>query len=146
MNSWLRFWWYWLVIAICGVTIFSLSLVFLPDFMQLFFNKMFFSSSQAHSTFSGVAYSYIKFVYGVLGAVMFGWSVALLYIVAVPFRSGKREAWYAITASILMWFIVDSLFSISTGFWQNAIFNTTFIVFFVIPLIATYRNFQNNSF
>lgn len=135
-------WWYWLVVVTCGVTIFSISLIILPDFMQLFFNAMFFSLSQAHTTFGEVAYSYIKFLYGVLGAVMIGWSVTLLFIIARPFRRGQREAWYAITASVLVWFMLDSSLSISAGFWQNAVFNAIFLVLFIIPLAATYRNFQ----
>jgi hypothetical protein len=142
MNLWFRLWWYWLVIVTCGVTIFSISLVILPDFMQLFFNAMLFSSSQAHTTFGEIAYSYIKFLYGILGAVMVGWSVALLFILAGPFYRGQREAWYAITVSVLVWFMLDSSLSISAGFWQNAVFNTMFLIFFAIPLVATYRYFQ----
>ncbi|WP_193199869.1 hypothetical protein [Nostoc sp. MG11] len=142
MNLWFRLWWYWLVIVTCGVTIFSISLVILPDFMQLFFNAMLFSSSQAHTTFDEIAYSYIKFLYGILGAVMVGWSVTLLFILAGPFHRGQREAWYAMTVSVLVWFVLDSSLSISSGFWQNAVFNTMFLIFFAIPLVATYRYFQ----
>ncbi|MBW4687573.1 MAG: hypothetical protein KME40_21280 [Komarekiella atlantica HA4396-MV6] len=141
MNLWFRFWWYWLIIATCGVTIFGISLVILPDFMQLFFNAMFFSPLQAHTTFSNIAHSYIKFLYGVLGAVMVGWSVTLLFILVGPFHRGQREAWYAMTVSVLVWFMLDSSLSISTGFWQNAVFNTIFLVFFAIPLTATYMYF-----
>lgn len=142
MNSWFRFWWYWLVIVTCGVITFSFSLIIVPDFMQMFFDSMFFLSSPAQTTFGELAYSYIKFLYGLLGAVMIGWSVALLYILLRPFRRGEVEAWYAMTASILVWFIIDSSFSISTTFWQNAILNIVFLVFFIIPLAATYQDFK----
>jgi hypothetical protein len=141
MNSWLRFWWYWLVIVTCGLTIFGLSLVILPDFMHSVFNAIFFSTSQAQTTFSEVANSYMKFLYGVLGAVLIGWSMTLFFILAGPFRRGQSEAWYTITGSILIWFMLDTPFSLSTGFWQNAVLNTMFFVFFVIPLAATYRDF-----
>ncbi|BAZ53640.1 hypothetical protein NIES4103_63230 [Nostoc sp. NIES-4103] len=142
MNLEFRLWWYWLIIVTSGVTIFSISLVILPDFMQLFFNAMFFSHSQAHTSFSEVAYCYIKFLYGVLGAVMVGWNITLLFILTGPFLRRQREAWYAMTVSVLVWFMLDSSFSMSAGFWQNAVFNTMFIVFFAIPLVATYRYFQ----
>ncbi|TAF06639.1 MAG: hypothetical protein EAZ77_11865 [Nostocales cyanobacterium] len=141
MNSWFRFWWYWLIITTCGLTIFSLSLVIFPDFMQSVFNAIFFSTSQAQTTFSEVANSYIKFICGLLGAVMIGWSVTLFLILAGPFRRRQIEAWYAITGSILIWFMVDSSFSLSTGFWQNAVLNMIFFVFFGIPLAVTYRDF-----
>jgi uncharacterized membrane protein YhaH (DUF805 family) len=110
LNSWFRFWWYWLVIVIFGLIIFSLSLIFTPDFMQNFFDVMFSSSIPPHTTFDDAAYSYIKFLYGLLGAVMIGWIVALFYILLHPFRRGEIEGWFAMTASILVWFTIDSSF------------------------------------
>lgn len=142
LNSWFRFWWYWLIIVTCGVIIFSLSLIFTPDFMQKLFDAMFSATIPAHNTFDDAAYYYIKFLYGLLGAVMIGWSMALLYILFKPFFRGETEGWLAMTASILVWFTVDSSFSLSMGFWQNAVLNAIFLVFFAIPLAATYQSFK----
>ncbi|QLE55896.1 hypothetical protein [Nostoc sp. TCL26-01] len=141
-RSWFRFWWYWLIIVTCGVIFFSFSLIIAPDFMQIFFDAIFFPASSTHTIFNEVASSYIKFLYGLLGAVMMGWSVALLYILLKPFCRQEDEAWYAMTASIVVWFIIDSSFSISTGFWQNAVLNMIFLLFFMIPLAATYQDFK----
>lgn len=142
LNSWLRFWWYWLIIVICGLIIFSLSLILTPDFMQQFFDTIFSSTIPAHTTFDDAAYSYIKFLYGLLGAVMIGWSVTLFYILAQPFRRGEIEGWFAMIASILVWFTIDSSFSLSKGFWQNAVLNVTFLGLLAIPLAATYQSFK----
>ncbi len=134
-----RFWWRWLVAVTCGVLAFGLSLVLLPDVMQRFFNTLIFSSSDAPTTFSDEATRYVTFVCGVLGAVMVGWAVALLYILRVPFRREARSAWYAITLSIGIWFVIDSAFTIYTGYVGNLILNIPFFVLFIIPLFATFN-------
>ena len=58
-----------------------------------------------------------------------------------PPPSRSREGWFTITVSVLAWFIPDTAFSLWSGFWQNAVFNTVFVVLFAIPLAATYRAF-----
>lgn len=141
MNQRFQFWWYWLIVACCGVIVFSVSLLIFPDLMYQFFNTLFFSFSQTKTAFSELSSLYIKFVYGVLGAVMVGWSVSLLFIIIGPFHNKQLQAWQSITVSMLTWFILDSSFSIIVGFWQNAILNIIFLVFFLIPLAFTYQDF-----
>lgn len=128
-----------------GVVLFSLALIFLPGVMQSFFNWMLFSGSRSNASFSDKAVSYLTFVYGVLGAVMIGWMVSFFFILIGPFRRGEREGWQTLTASITIWFVVDSTFSLSAGFFENAIFNILFFVLFIIPLAATYRFFHSPS-
>ncbi len=142
MNTQFRFWWHWLVVVACGVLVFSVALVTLPDLMYLLFNLLFFSASQAQLAFSEGATTYIKFVYGVLGAVMVGWSVLMLLTLVGPFRRRQREAWLSLAASLTIWFVVDSGYSVLTGFWQNAALNVAFFAGFAVPLVATYRFFR----
>ncbi len=134
------FWWRWLMLVTVGVLLFSLGFILLPDVMQSLFNWMFFAAPQAR--FDAEATHYLKFTYGVLGAVMAGWMVTLLSILLRSFRRGEREAWDTITLSMLVWFVIDTLFSLSMGFPQNAVFNGLFFVLFAIPLGATYRQFR----
>jgi hypothetical protein len=146
VNRQLDFWWYWLIIVASGVIVFSFSMVIAPNLVQqLLFDTMFFSSAQMQTIFGNTAASYILFMYRVLGAVMIGWMISLLFILAGSFRQGERQGWYAVTASIMVWFLIDSGFSISTGFWQNAVFNVIFFVLFIIPLAATYHHFNDIS-
>lgn len=133
------FWWYWLVLVILGVILFSLAFVLLPDGMQGMFKFMFFASPEPR--FGQEVVGYLKFVYGVLGAVMAGWMVTLLSIVMRSFRRGEREAWNTITISITVWFMIDTAWSIIMGFPQNAVFNLLFLVLFAIPLAATRQQF-----
>jgi hypothetical protein len=136
-------WWYWLIFVTCSVIVFSLGMVIAPNLVQeRLFDAMFFSSAQMQSILSNAAVSYILFTYRVLGAVMIGWMISLLFILVGSFRRGQREGWYAITGSIAVWFLLDSGFSILVGYWQNAVFNVIFFVLFIIPLAAISNRFK----
>jgi hypothetical protein len=137
-------WWYWLIFAAFSVIVFSLGMVIAPNLVQeKLFDAMFFSSTQIQTVLSNTAVSYILFTYRVLGAVMVGWMISLLFILAGSFRRGQREGWVAMTGSIAVWFLLDSGVSISVGYWQNAVFNVIFFVLFIIPLAATFYRFND---
>ena len=88
--------------------------------------------------------AYITVVHGVLGAVMFGWGMSLLLVLLRFFQQGRREGWLILSASVTAWFVPDTLFSLWTGFWQNAVLNLVFALLFAIPLVATYGVFKND--
>ena len=52
---------------------------------------------------------------GVLGAVMVGWGVALLFVLVGPFRRLSAPAWRSLVVSILAWFVPDTMYSLSAG-------------------------------
>ena len=134
-TLWLR----WLQIVIIGTALFGLAFIVAPSLMEAFFNLLFFSD--AAPRFAADANEYMKFAYGVLGAVMVGWMVSLWLVAKGAFRRGEREGWLTLTASLLIWFVVDSAWSVSVGYWQNAALNTAMLILFAIPLAATYRQF-----
>ncbi len=142
MDQKLNFWWRWLVIATCAILVFGLSMVLLPESTQKLFNYIYLSSPHGSPPFGESATSYITFISAVLGAVMSGWSVALLYVLFGPFRRREIEGWRTLTVSLVAWFIPDTAFSLWSGFWQNAVLNAIIFVLFVIPLAATYEMFK----
>jgi hypothetical protein len=133
-----QFWWRWLVAVTGGVMVFSLSLILLPQTIQSIFNPFFFPPS---TRFDADASRYINFLYALLGAVMIGWMVTVLFVLMGAFRRGERAAWNAVTLSIVTWYLIDSSVSILSGFAANAVLNTVFLALFIIPLAATYRQF-----
>jgi len=137
------FWWNWLVCVNVIVMLFGLSMVLLPSFMRQFFSLALYVTPLKIDTFDGPAIAYVTLVHGVLGATMFGWGMALMSILFDSFRQGKMAGWLGITFSITAWFIPDTLFSLWTGFWQNAGLNAIFALLFVVPLAATYRAFRS---
>lgn len=136
------FWMYWLVSASAIVMLFGLGMVLLPGFIQQFFSLALYGTPLKIASFDGPAIAYITVLHGVLGATMFGWGVSLMVILFTLFRQGKLAGWWGLVLSIMAWFIPDTLFSLWTGFWQNAILNLGFVVLFALPLAATYRAFR----
>ncbi len=136
------FWWRLLVVITIGVALFGLGFIVLQDVMQGLFNWMFFSTSRLNESFSPEAAGYLKFTFGVLGAVMVGWMVVILRLLLGGFRRGEREAWDTIALSMVIWYGVDTAFSLAMGYPANAIFNTLVLIGFAIPLGATYRQFH----
>jgi ABC-type multidrug transport system fused ATPase/permease subunit len=130
------FWSKVLLVVIVGTLLFSLSIVFLPQIIQPIFNLIIFNTTE--SPFDREATRYIVFVFGVLGAVMVGWMVALLYLA----RRGGREAWQAITVSLVVWYLIDSGFSLYSGYGANAVLNTVIMVAFAVPLVMLYRGLE----
>jgi hypothetical protein len=133
------FWRRWLVVVTVGVALFGLALVVAPAFARQVFGLLIFASPTGIEALGVSAGPYIGLVHGVLGATMFGWAVALLLIVLGPFARGDREGWRMLAASVTAWFVVDTAFSLWTGFWPNAVLNAGFAILFAIPLAMTYR-------
>jgi hypothetical protein len=136
------FWWRWLLMVTVGVMLFGIAMIALPALTLRFFGLLLYSSADTLSTFGAPATAYITLVHGVLGAVMFGWGVALFYILLGSFRRGSREGWLMLVASLAAWFVPDTAFSLWSGFWPNAVLNGVIAVLYIIPLAASYRAFK----
>lgn len=130
------FWRRWLLVVAAGSAVFALSMVLAPGPIEEFFNWMIFGDSARPSGFSDEAADYIRFAYGVMGAVMFGWMVLIAAVIAGPMRRDENWAWTAVGASFALWYVVDTGHSLATGYPENAAFNTVFAVAFAVPLIA----------
>lgn len=138
------FWVRWLVVVTLGVMVFGLLLVVAPGLAREGFSLLIYGDGQQIATFGSRATQYIGLVHAVLGAVMFGWGVALLLVVRGLFARGTREGWQIVAVSVAAWFVPDTTFSLWSGFWQNAVLNLVFITLFAIPLAATYQGFHRS--
>jgi hypothetical protein len=112
-------------------------MVLMPDFTRRLFSWLIFAAPDRIGAFGDSAVGYIGLSHGVLGAVMFGWGTALLFILLGPFKRGSREAWLTLVVSLAAWYVPDTAFSFLSGFWQNAVLNTALAALLVIPLVAT---------
>jgi hypothetical protein len=89
----------------------------------------------------------MRFSLAILGAVTIGWSLTLMAVIQIANQLEKRVSksiWTGMTASIAIWYVVDSILSIATGFWLNAVSNTIFSATFLIPVIRSgvLRNYE----
>lgn len=137
-----RLWYWWLVVAVSGTIACSLLPLVAPEIARRLLSALVFGGAMQAYAFSATAMHYITFINGVVGAVMVGWSVALLLIIVGPFRRGERWAWRAVAVSLLAWFVPGTLFSVWSGVMRNVAANCLFIIAFAIPLVATYRRFH----
>jgi hypothetical protein len=131
------FWWSWLVVLTSGLILFGLSLVLLPGPTQALSYSLLFGSAVPPAEFSAEAVAYVRFVYGIMGAVIAGWGVLLLALVAGPLRRGEPSAWLAVYGSVAVWFVIDSTLSIVAGRSANLVPNVGFLVPYLAPLVAT---------
>uniref|UniRef100_A0A0G4FQ90 RING-type domain-containing protein n=1 Tax=Chromera velia CCMP2878 TaxID=1169474 RepID=A0A0G4FQ90_9ALVE len=81
---------------------------------------------------------YVKFVYGITGAVIVGWMVSLYLIVSSPLWS-KRDpvGWNLVGCSMASWFVLDTAMSFVTGFWPNCVLNVVFLFPFGVLLLLS---------
>lgn len=136
MNSNQLFWWRLLVAVTAGLMLFGLVLVVMPGIALQGFSLLIYASAAHLTTFGPEAAAYIRLVHAVLGAVMFGWGVVLMFLALGPVRRGSKDAWHMFAISLTAWFIPDTAYSLLSGFWQNAVLNAGFALLFAIPLIA----------
>jgi len=135
------FWWKWMVVSSWGVIVAGIAMVVLPDVMNRFFSLLFYNVTDHYTSFGESASGYITFTHGVLGSVMAGWGVALLGVLYGPFRSGNPEGWRSVAYSVALWFSLDTSVSLAYGLWQNALLNLIIAELYIIPLVATFRQF-----
>ena len=135
------FWLYWLWAATLGLWVFGLSMILTPDAIRWAFSLMLYGDGQhVASTFGTAANDYIRLLHGVLGAVMFGWGVMIAVVLRRALSQGHAESINWILLPLLAWYLPDTLFSLYTGFWQNAVLNTVFLLVFLVPLMALKRH------
>ncbi|WP_425230298.1 hypothetical protein [Sphingomonas sp.] len=75
----------------------------------------------------------LRFAVGLMGAVTLGWGASLLAVAATSDALApdlRVILWRRIGWAVLAWFTIDSIVSIATGFWPNAVSNTVLLAAF----------------
>lgn len=132
-------WVTWLGAVTLGVIGFGLALIMAPSLGVQGFSLLVYGTSDRISAFGTEASAYIELAHAVMGAVMVGWGTALLLVLRGPMRRDPKEGVRIFSLSLACWFVPDTVFSLTSGFWQNAILNLVFAVLFAIPLLALRR-------
>jgi uncharacterized membrane protein YhaH (DUF805 family) len=145
MERSFRFWWWWLVVLAAAALLVGLVPVLFAEASQRLFGGFLYSDPGAIAGFGVEAARLVRFVTAVLGAVMAGWAAAILAVLFGPFRARRPEAWWLIAIPLVVWFVPDTAYSLSSGFWPNAALNAVAFVMFAIPLAATFSAFGKPS-
>ncbi len=144
MNSF-SFWQKWLLIVSIIISLFG---IYIALFNQTFlFNLLF--NDKVNTTFfqppgiSSEVITFQKWIYGVLGATVFGWGIFLSFIAHYPFKKKEKWAWNCFLAGIICWFVVDTSISVYFDVIVNAIFNTVLFIGIIIPLLFSRKYFAD---
>jgi hypothetical protein len=145
MNNF-NFWQKWLFGVAFVIVIFGLALAFFNDttlfaFFDQNINPVFWQGQippQAFITFK-------QWNYAVLGATMAGWGVCIAFMTVYPFRKRERWVWNALVSAVLLWFVVDTFFSVRFGVIFNALFNVLVLIAVALPLLFTRRYFRDGQ-
>jgi cytochrome c biogenesis protein CcdA len=138
------FWQKWLVVVSLIVIVFGLMLAFLYDtpvfeWMDDLTTPAFWDHS---SDITPAMRDYQQWTIGVMGAVMAGWGVQMLFVARYPFKKRERWAWTSIALALVTWFLVDESISLYYGVYFNAVFNLGLLVALAVPLWFTRSDFN----
>jgi hypothetical protein len=78
----------------------------------------------------------MRFSVALMGAVTLGWGFTILFLLPAIHAAGA-PAWRGLVAAMLIWFVIDSAFSVMTGFALNAVSNTVLVILLLVPLLAS---------
>jgi hypothetical protein len=137
----LKFWSVWLQVAAGMLMLLSAVLLLAPSLGLAIFSTVYFLQPEFPVATPAAVVTYIRFMHGVLGAVMLGWMVAVLALARGPFVQGERSAWHAIAVSASVWFLIDTGYSLWHGVWGNVALNLATITMFAVPLIGSRKHF-----
>lgn len=139
-----KFWIRWMIVVLAGMVVMGLMIIFTPfvnaTLGSIYYNVYF--DYDAYAVISDGDLRFQTFLYGVMGAVLASWSLLMLSLVIFPIRQGQKWAWYAMIASIILWFIGDGYASVVTGFPIHAAINLSMLITLGIPLLAIYRQLR----
>ncbi len=75
-------------------------------------------------------------------ATMAGWGLCLAFIAANAFATRQSWAWWAIAASVAVWYPLDTGRSLFHGVYVNALLNTALLLAVAVPLAFTFGEFH----
>ena len=112
-------------------------MVLSPSGTNGLFGFLVLGDAGAISQFNERAVDYVGLLHAILGSVLVGWGVALLLVVRQFHMRHPEQVCWLVLLLLLFWVVPDTAYSLWSGFWQNAVLNTSFIALFAPPLIAS---------
>ena len=85
-------------------------------------------------------------MFGVLGAVVFGWGMCFERIISSKaWKKRDIEAWNMFAYPLIGWFVVDTSWSLYSDFYPNALLNLAFLIGLGGPLLACRSTFSKKN-
>jgi hypothetical protein len=129
-KTWIDIWGWAMVGA--GV-LFALAAFPQTDFLARFFYETVDWPSTKTIVFDPIDY---RLSVGLIGAIMIGWSLMMVGMIRLGHIYG-RPIWQVLTTGFVAWWAIDSAMSVMLGFPINAVSNTVFLVFYLVPILGS---------
>lgn len=120
---------------------FSFPFICTIDFIAASYNQSLAKAFFGQTTLPVDVFVYNQWVWAMLGAVIMGWSICMLFIALFPFKKHEKWAWWCIGISLIVAFIVDIGFSLYFNFYTEIIVALSWFLPGIIPIIATRKEF-----
>ncbi len=139
-----HFWRHWLRILSVAIVAFGVIMsVFNRTVLFQLFNQnidpVFWSSNAPPES----AASFQGWVYGGWGATIAGWGVAMYFLASHAIKWQHRWAWNAVAFGLILWYVLDTFFSVFYQVYFNVAFNTLILILAGIPLIFIRSSMQD---
>jgi len=137
------FWQRWLfvvsvIIAVAGVLMALLSGTLIFEVFNQLIVPVFWDANPVGDSAEG----FQKFIYGLLGSTMASWGVFMSFVAYYPFRNKEKWAWNCMVMGTLLWYVLDTGFSIYHKVYVNAVGNTALLVLVMLPVVFTKKHFD----
>jgi hypothetical protein len=143
------FWRKWLDATCVGTCAFGLLFVVWPSGTRNFFSTLVYGDPAAITSWGPSQTSYVQLAHAVLGSVMIGWGTSNMLTLRFLYdrrdkdarqeSQDRKAALTIIAASISAWALPDTVYSLASGFWPNAVLNSIFIIGYGMPLVALWN-------
>lgn len=138
------FWQKWLLVVGGYLVLFGLVLVFFNQsfVMDFVFNKQIDPYFWKTGELPKSAQEFQSWIYGVLGAVISGWGVFIIFLAKHPFEAREKWAWNCTAAGTGTWYVTDTWVSAVHHVFFNLLFNTLMLILLALPLLFTRKYFR----
>jgi len=81
----------------------------------------------------------LRFAMGIMGMVTLGWAITIYAVIRAADMLGEAGApiWRLFLVAIGVWYVLDSLVSVATGFGLNVVPNTVLAAAFILPVLQS---------
>lgn len=115
---------------------FGAFIVLVPAASAALFGVMVYGKAAFPQDFTPEAKDYIRLAHSVMGAFMLGWFITLRWVLGAA-QQGIPGAWRTAVLAFSGWYLLDTGYSLLSGFWQNAALNTVIAVPFALGFART---------
>lgn len=87
----------------------------------------------------------LRFLVGIFGPTVASWALLFFYSVSKAFHSKTFNDWLYLVLALLVWALIDSVYSFYFGIYSHIIINAVVFSSLLIPLLLVRKHFKKHS-